>query len=158
MLSHVIRVLGDAGWPEPIVVLGANAGDVAAANHSALSRAKVVENLRWSAGPGSSLKAGVLAVPADVCGALVLLADQPLISVSHLLRLIAARDLAAATVTKDGVRSPPAYFPSRDFRALLALDDNKGARELLYRKETTLVCCDSAAIDIDFAAQLAEHS
>jgi molybdenum cofactor cytidylyltransferase len=157
MLARVLRQLREAGSENPIVVLGAHAASVRSANQAALADVTVIENPRWQSGPGSSLKAGIRALPADAVGALILLADQPLVSSAHLLKLVIQPSARTATATRNGVRSPPAYFPRSDFAALLQLEDQNGARELLYRADTNLIVDENAAVDIDSESQLLLH-
>lgn len=106
------------------------------------------------AGLSASIRCGVRAV-ADVASAvLLLLADQPLLTVEHLQAMRArwrsAPDAIVATAY-GGVSGAPTLFPARDFSALMALDGDAGARNILLAEKDRLASIDfeAAAVDID---------
>ena len=86
-------------------------------------------------------------------GLLVMLVDQPLISVDDLTRLAvgwrAAPDLPAASAY-GGIVGVPAIFPRSCFADLLQLQGDQGAKSLLQDyAEKTIVDIAAAAFDID---------
>lgn len=91
----------------------------------------VVLNPDTARGMASSLALGIEAVVGDA--AIVCLADMPNISVAHLTALIATgrRTGMAASATKGGPPTPPAYFSRAHFAGVMALEGDKGARGLL---------------------------
>ncbi|MEM0943699.1 MAG: molybdopterin-binding/glycosyltransferase family 2 protein, partial [Pseudomonadota bacterium] len=95
-----------------------------------------VENPRAAEGMGTSLAAGIRALPAEIDGVLVLLADMPDVTAAHLDRLIAAfdpsegREIIRAT-DEAGRPGHPVLFGRRFFEPLAALDGDRGAREIL---------------------------
>lgn len=102
----------------------------------ALSRLDVnfVVNLGRDEGMGSSIRAGVGALPADVSAVVIALADQPRIP-KYVLEHVSARwargDVAAvAPVYTDG-RGHPVLFGRECFDALLQVKGDTGARGVL---------------------------
>ncbi|MEM0944866.1 MAG: nucleotidyltransferase family protein, partial [Pseudomonadota bacterium] len=95
-----------------------------------------VENPRAAEGMGTSLAAGIRALPGEIDGVLVLLADMPDVTAEHLDRLIAAfdpgegREIIRAT-DEAGRPGHPVLFGRRFFEPLAALDGDRGAREIL---------------------------
>ncbi|MGH2486392.1 MAG: nucleotidyltransferase family protein, partial [Ktedonobacterales bacterium] len=67
---------------EVVVVVGHNAATVRRALPQ--GRWRLVECADYAAGMSASLRAGVRAVSAHTTGAVVMLADQPLVTASHL--------------------------------------------------------------------------
>jgi CTP:molybdopterin cytidylyltransferase MocA len=114
----------------------------------------LVVNDRHTEGLGNSIAAAVKTVSHTADGILLLLADQPLITVSHLQALkkrwSGADDEIVAT-SFDNTMGPPVLFPSGAFRALANLSGDKGARAILRDSRFTVKTIDfeDAAIDID---------
>jgi CTP:molybdopterin cytidylyltransferase MocA len=135
-----------------IVVTGADRHAVAAL--AARSGARPVHNRRWRTGMGSSLSAGIAALPGAVSGVLVLTVDQYAVRASDLERLAAAwrrRPGRAAAAAYDGVVGVPAVFPGRSFGRLRRLAGDRGARRLLREapRRVTRVPMPAAALDRD---------
>jgi CTP:molybdopterin cytidylyltransferase MocA len=116
----------------------------------------------WAEGMGSSLAAGVRALPADCTGVLVLLADQPALPVASLHALIARwredpRQVCCARYA--GQPGVPALFPRRLFGELATLSGDRGAKSILQREAAADGQFDlpEAGIDIDTRADLAAY-
>lgn len=112
------------------------------------------------AGMGSSIGAGIRALPADARAAMIALADQPLVSreVATAVR-DAWRERGAPAVVpryRDG-RGHPVLFGRGAFAALAALDGDRGARGVLgalgARVEEVPVDADMP-LDVDTRAAL----
>ena len=135
-----------------IVVLGCGAAELGALlKHSPGS---IVINQEWREGLSSSIRAGIARLPLTCAGAMLLLADQPLVSADDLRRLAGTwrkqpQYIAAALYS--GTTGVPAIFPRSLFQALLQLRGDTGARSLLRRNTDRVVRVPmpSAAIDID---------
>jgi molybdenum cofactor cytidylyltransferase len=96
----------------------------------------LVENPDAREGIASSIRAGVSALPADVEAVVITLGDQPSIDREVIRRVVAAwlaraRQTSAVVAEYDDGRGHPALFGATLFPALLALDGDRGARELL---------------------------
>jgi molybdenum cofactor cytidylyltransferase len=93
---------------------------------------EVVENQRAACGMGTSIAAGVAASP-DADGWVIALGDMPWIR-PETIRAVAAALAAGASIAApciDGIRGHPVGFSARWRDALLALDNDVGARDLI---------------------------
>jgi len=100
-------------------------------------------------GIASSIRVGVRLAPADA-RILIMLCDQPLITIEHLLDLIATASPIVAT-GYSGIAGVPAVFAPEFASELLALRGDRGARAVIeaHRNVTTVVTFEDAAVDID---------
>jgi molybdenum cofactor cytidylyltransferase len=98
---------------------------------------KFAHNPHYADGLGTSLKAGIAALPADVDGAIVCLGDMPQVDAEIIDRLIGAfdPDKGALVVipTIDGKRGNPVVWSRRFFADLMAVEGDVGARHLIGR-------------------------
>jgi molybdenum cofactor cytidylyltransferase len=118
-------------------------------------------NTRHGAGLGASIACGIRSVSDAADAVLLLLADQPLISEAHLLRLKAAwlESQESIVVTAfAGTTGPPVLFPARDFADLAALDGDSGARRTLARAGSRVrhIEFEDALVDVDRVSDLEE--
>lgn len=114
----------------PWVVVGARAELLA--EH--LDGVDYVIHEGWAEGMGTSIAAGIRALPQTAERAGVVAVDQPHIDGSHLTRLFDACTgsfRAVATRYPDGEIGVPAVFARPWFEALAALNTDRGARQLL---------------------------
>ena len=124
-----------------IVVVGHQRGEV----EKALASLPVqfIHNPDFAQGLGTSLKAGIAAVPADADGAIVCLADMPQVDASLLNRLTAAfdpdRGALIAMPTVEGRRGNPVLWSRRFFPDLMAIEGDVGARHFIGRYSEAVV-------------------
>jgi molybdenum cofactor cytidylyltransferase len=123
-----------ASRARPIVaVLGSRAEEIDAA----LGRLPVerVHNPDFAQGLSTSLKRGLAALPEDIGGVLVCLADMPLVSGRHLDRLIAVfnplEGRAIVVPTRRGKRGNPVLWARRFFPEMAQIAGDVGARHLI---------------------------
>lgn len=155
-LRAAVAALRGGGCDPVVVVLGAQADRARAL----ASDVEVVVNADWESGMGSSLRAGLAALPASAPAAVVLLVDTPGIGVAAVARLVAQADRSAVLVgTYHGRRGHPVLLGREHWAAVgrLAVGD-AGAREFL-REHPELVrevpCGDvGSPEDIDTPADL----
>jgi molybdenum cofactor cytidylyltransferase len=118
-----------------IVVVGHQRGEVEKA--LAGLPVRIVYNPDFADGLGTSLKAGIGAVPANVDGAIVCLADMPQVDASLIDRLIGAfdpdRGALLVVPTFQGKRGNPVLWARRFFPDLMAVEGDVGARHLIGR-------------------------
>lgn len=134
------------------VVLGAHAGELSALLRH--SPASVIVNRDWQEGMASSIRAGMARVSAGCQGVLLLLADQPNVTIEDLRRLAGAWRrqsdfiVAAQYGSTTGV---PAIFPRTSFADLGSLRGDRGARSVLQKNPDRVVRIPmpAAALDID---------
>ncbi len=104
---------------------------------------QVVANRRWRQGLASSLKVGLQALPPEVYGALLVLADMPLVSAKTLkaLKEQFTRQDGDAIVypAHQGRQGNPVLFPRRFFDEIMALQGDQGAQGVLRRHATDAV-------------------
>ncbi|WP_248965549.1 nucleotidyltransferase family protein [Sphaerisporangium perillae] len=151
------RLLREGGCDPVVVVLGAVSVQVAGA--------VTVRNPDWESGMGSSLRAGLDALPASAEAVVIALVDQPLIGAGAVERLIEARSVGAAVAvaTYGGAMRNPVLIGREHFGevARLAAGD-VGARPFLraHPELVTPVPCDDVGdpADIDTPDDLARLS
>jgi molybdenum cofactor cytidylyltransferase len=113
-----------------VVVVGHEAAGVSAA--LAGLDATIVVNPAFAEGLGTSLVAGIAAVPAACHGALVLLGDMPRIEARDLDRLIEAFAPGAIVVpVHAGRQGNPVLWPRDCFAEVLRLEGDAGAKRLI---------------------------
>lgn len=142
------------------VVTGHQAEEVRAALHG-LAPA-FAHNPDHASGMASSLRAGLLALPADTDAVLVVLADMPRLTGAHLDRLLAAFDPADPRIVmpvRNGRRGNPILWPSPFFAEMRTMRGDVGARELLARHaeriRTVEFDDDAIFLDVDTPGDLA---
>jgi molybdenum cofactor cytidylyltransferase len=158
LLLRSARLLLEAGFPEPVVVLGERAPE-----HRALLAGlpvHIVENPDPSAGMASSLVLALQSVGTRnaVEAALVTVCDQPAVTASHLRSLVAAWRSGAGIVASayGDARGVPALFAVRYFGELRALHGDRGAGPLLAtHSDVITVPLPGGEVDIDTPADLA---
>jgi CTP:molybdopterin cytidylyltransferase MocA len=146
-------LLRDGGAAPVVVVSGAAAVD--------LPGTLAVHNPDWRSGMGSSLVAGLRAVPDGCAAAVIALVDQPLIGPEAVRRLIAAHVAGAsvAVAAYRGVPRNPVLVAREHWAAVIALAvGDTGARPFLRAHPelvTTVECGDTGRPDdIDTVSDL----
>lgn len=130
-----------------IVVLGAEAERIRAGVD--LHGAEIVLARDWAEGQSASLKAGLAAAaPADA--ALILLADQPLVTAAAVERVIATRaEAVAVRATYKGRPGHPALIGRELWPRIAGLEGDRGAGALLEEVGFLAVACDDVASPAD---------
>ena len=149
-----------AGGADPVLIVTGAAEVELGPDH----RARTVYNNQWRTGMGSSLRAGLRALPEPDVGAVVVaLADQPLVGPEAVTRLIAAyRAGASVAVAAYGGRPRnPVLLAREHWPEVIAMaTGDQGARGFLRARPdlVTLVECGDTGHpgDIDTPADL-EH-
>ncbi|MFN3658601.1 MAG: NTP transferase domain-containing protein [Pseudolabrys sp.] len=95
----------------------------------------LVHNPDYAEGLGTSLKAGIAAVPKEADAAIVCLGDMPQVDASLIDKLIAAfdpeRGALVVVPSIGGLRGNPVLWSRRFFPALMAISGDIGARNLI---------------------------
>ena len=119
---------------------------------------RVIEAADWREGMAESIRAGLGAVASDCKAVIIALADMPEVTAGDIDELIGAFDPAAGreicrAVTADGVPGHPVLFGRGFFGALMKLDGDRGARDVLDGAADLVVDVvthgASAVIDLD---------
>jgi molybdenum cofactor cytidylyltransferase len=143
LVERAVRVAMEAGLAPVIVVLR---NDTLIDRVQALG-AQPLLNRMCDEGIASSIRCGVTwASRLSALGVVLMTCDQVALRAEHLLALCASADRVTGSryAGKIGI---PAYFPASSFAALLALEGDVGARELL--RDAAVVEDESLALDID---------
>ncbi|WP_285694062.1 nucleotidyltransferase family protein [Actinomadura sp. NBRC 104412] len=153
LVDRGVRTLRDGGCSPVLVVAGAAPLEVIGA--------VVVPNPDWHTGMGSSLRAGLAALPPGCPAVVVALVDQPLVGPEAVRRLIEAYEAGArvAVATYEGRRRNPVLIAAEHVEAVAeAARGDAGARVFLREHPelvTPVPCADVAAPDdIDIPADL----
>ncbi len=121
------------------------------------------DNPRYAEGLGGSLAAGIGALPQDLDGAVVLLADMPKVRARHIDALMTAFTAAppgsiCAPVFGDR-RGNPMLWPAALFAELRAIEGDAGGRVLLSRYADRIravpMADDGVLVDVDEPGDLA---
>jgi molybdenum cofactor cytidylyltransferase len=144
----------------PVIAVTGHAADQTAAALEGCD-VGIVHAADYAAGLAHSLRAGLAAVPATADGAVVLLADMPLVTSPLIDRLIDAfgssADAAAVVPTYDGRRGNPVLIARKLFAAVAALEGDRGAGQILAVAQDVVECpvTDAAIVtDVDTLADL----
>lgn len=169
LVARQLRLLREAGIREAVVVLGHHAERIRA-ELEWLRAQPGYADLRWALnpapddGPGSSLRRGLAALPADLDGVLVVLGDQPLLEsedVRAVLDAWARRGPGIELVlpVHEGEPGHPLVFGPRARQAVQAASGGAGLREWrrAHRQQVQELAVDHArcTTDIDTEADLA---
>ncbi len=121
-----------------------------------------VHNPDYADGLSTSLRRGMAALPPDIDGAIVLLADMPRVDAALLDRLIDAFDPASGRLivvpTFNGKRGNPVLWSRRFFPELMAVAGDTGGRHLIGANPDAVVEVESGAVvvaDVDTPEDLA---
>jgi nicotine blue oxidoreductase len=152
LVDRAAGVLHDAGCDPVVVVLGAAADQVRAV--ATLPGCLVVDNPRWRAGMGSSLRAGLAALAGTAArSVVVLLVDMPGVTPEAVRRVaVHAGPSALAVASYAGRRGHPVLLGRDHWPAIAAqAAGDAGARAYLraHGAETRLVPCEDVADDHD---------
>jgi molybdenum cofactor cytidylyltransferase len=135
----LVRIVVDAvlaSRARPVVVVTGHQRDKVEAALAGLS-VKFVHNPHFADGLGTSLKAGIAALPAEADGAIVCLGDMPQVDSALIDRLIGAFDpdhgALVVLPTIDGKRGNPVVWSRRFFPDLMTVEGDVGARYLIGR-------------------------
>jgi molybdenum cofactor cytidylyltransferase len=116
---------------------------------------RIVHNPNFADGLGTSLKAGIAAVPAEADGVVVCLGDMPQVDAALINRLIAAfnpeQGALAVMPTFNGKRGNPVLWSRRFFPELMAIEGDVGARHLItqYGEAVVEVPLEGKAAHVD---------
>jgi molybdenum cofactor cytidylyltransferase len=151
-----------ASRASPVIVVTGHEREHVEASLAGLD-VRLVHNPQYADGLGTSLKAGVAAVPAEADGVVICLGDMPQVKAALIDRLIAAYDEEKGALvvapTRDGQRGNPVLWSRRFFPDLMAVTGDVGARHVLASYTEAVVEVpvqeEGAFIDVDTPDALA---
>lgn len=148
LVERAVRVATEGGFAPLVVVLS----DAELMDSVEAKGALALLNRCATDGISSSIAIGVSAAQQrGVAGVVLMTCDQPAVTAEHLRALCAEPEMACGSLYA-GRAGIPAYFPAEDFSALLALEGDRGARELL--RHARAVANEELAFDIDTEADV----
>jgi molybdenum cofactor cytidylyltransferase len=133
LLQHVVDAACAVGLDEVIVVLGHQAGEVAAALRLP-SVARTVVNPDYAEGQSTSFRAGLRTLGPEARAAVILLGDQPGIAPGAIRAVVEAYERGGGPVVQAAYgrrQGHPVLFDRRIWPELEALTGDVGAREIL---------------------------
>jgi molybdenum cofactor cytidylyltransferase len=161
LLRRAVRSAVDAGVGPVVVVLGAG-GERARAELDGHACALVLDPALTARGMNASLAAGVAALPAGVEGAVVLLADMPLVGPEAVRAVVARHRATGAPIvaTRYGdALAPPVLYARALLAELAGGGDGDGIGRALLRRHhdrvETVEAPPDALADVDEPADLA---
>jgi molybdenum cofactor cytidylyltransferase len=147
--------------PRIVIVLGAHRERVRAAVPRDAHIA-IVENPNYSRGQLSSLKVGLSALHPDAVGALVHLADHPLVQVETFRAIVDSYDRTGQPIViarHDGHRGHPVIFDRTMFAELESAPEEEGARHVVNGDASRVIYVDlpdpGINLDLDTPSDLA---
>lgn len=154
MLQSALDLIAEVECDYRVVALGANQTDIETAI-KVPSNVSIKTVSDWQIGISASIKAG-LETLHNCSHMLIMLADQPDISLQQIEQLIAySRSNREAIICGNYLErnAVPAIFPADDYALLRNLQGDKGAGKYLnspeYQDKVIAVALQSGAMDID---------
>lgn len=125
----------------------------------------VIDNPNWQEGMSSSVKMGLVGLYMtykDVDAVIMLVCDQPFISVSLLERMIEIYQTKKPPIVAcqyDNQVGVPALFDRKIFEELLSLTGDKGAKPVLmnHLDEAHLITFEAGIVDLDTPAEYQQY-
>jgi molybdenum cofactor cytidylyltransferase len=147
--------------PRIVIVLGAHRGRV----HAAIprdARIAIVENPNYSRGQLSSLKVGLSVLHPNAAGALVHLADHPLVQLETFQAVVDSYNRTGTPIViarHDGRRGHPVIFDRATFAELESAPEEEGARHVVNADASRVIYVDlpdpGINLDLDTPSDLA---
>jgi molybdenum cofactor cytidylyltransferase len=158
LLRRTARLAVEAGCAPVVVVLGFHAERM----RVELQGLEVVPIVHpeWATGMGSSLRRGVeflTGMNPVPDGVLLLVCDQPRLTLDHLRALLVQHDKGRQTVTAsayEGTMGVPALFARELLGDLARLEGDRGARELIRSHAAQGISWPEGGVDLDVQEDL----
>jgi molybdenum cofactor cytidylyltransferase len=156
LVRRAVRAARGAGIDDIVVVVPSGAEEITEALRD--QPVRIMENPDHAQGIASTIRTGIGAVAPAYTGAVVLLADMPLVSARHVSLLLdafaTARSESSIVVPYHrGERGNPVLWGRDHFDELTQLRGDVGARTLLERRRSCVVRVESAddavLVDVD---------
>jgi len=162
MIKRVVDAVVKSEILSTTVVTGARAEGVA--NELRGCNVSITHNSDYRDGIASSLKRGLSSLPEDIDGVMILLADMPFITATHINELLAEfnpateRDIVAPI--REGRLGNPVIWSARYIPAMMKLSGDRGARPLLDEFAANVwevpMGDDAIFMDVDTSEELRE--
>lgn len=153
LIRHAAETALASGCHPVVVVLGSHIDEVRPALDGL--DVVVVENTDWQQGMGSSIRAGISGAQIMGCdGAILALADQPLVTPAILRRLVEEHEETGRPIIASeygGTVGVPAFFARECFPKLTSLLPSEDSRATILAnlEQSIRISCPEAETDID---------
>ena len=154
LIRHMAGVALESGCGPVVVVLGCEAGGCASALLG--MNLHVMVNGQWVTGMGGSISLGLktlLLLQSDLEAVIIMLCDQPAVTVDVLRSLIHEQQKAGCAVVASrysGTLGPPALFTGEMYPKLLRLKSGEGAKTIFSQtNDVSVVEFPEGSRDID---------
>ncbi len=139
LVQHALDAANASALSPIVLVLGADADAIE--GRIRIGRARLLRNPDHATGQASSLRVGLRSLEASDA-AVIVLGDQPNVTAALLEALVTlqrTRAAAAVVCSQDGRRSPPTLLHRDLWPAVLDLEGDTGARDVLARRTDVAV-------------------
>lgn len=156
LVRHAAETAIASGCDPVMVVLGSHIDEIRAALEGL--DVVVVENTDWEQGMGTSIRAGISGAEIMGCdGAILALADQPLVTAEILQRLVEEYEETGRPIIASeyaGTVGVPAFFTREFFPRLTALLPSEGCKAVILAnlEQSIRIACPEAETDLDTPA------
>ena len=156
LVRRALRATSGAGVERVVVVLGHDEARVRAELEGV--PCETVVNPDHARGAGTSLHTGVRHVAADARAVVIVLADMPFVTAAMIAALVERHRVTRAPVVFSrygDIQAPPTLYDRSLFAELLAIDDDRGGKQVVLRHQRDAEAVDwpeSALHDIDSPA------
>ncbi|MGO9024504.1 MAG: NTP transferase domain-containing protein [Beijerinckiaceae bacterium] len=158
LVRHVVNAALNS-HARPVVIVTGQAADRVEVALADLD-VTFIRNSDPDAGLSQSLALGLAALPAEISGAVILLADMPYVTATVIDKLIAVfvdapKEPQAVVPVHAGRRGNPVLLGRTIFAKAMSLEGDRGARTLLEAPGVEIVECpiDDEAVTIDIDTQ-----
>ena len=153
LVRHAAETAIASGCHPVLVVLGSQADEIRAALDGL--DVVIVENTDWEQGMGTSIRAGISGAEIMGCdGAILALADQPLITAEILKHLVDEHEETGRPIIASEYSNTvgvPAFFSREYFPKLTALLPSEGCKAVILAnlERSIRIACPEAETDLD---------
>lgn len=150
LIARAVRLAEASCGTRNVLVVGCDWQKVAKA--AAPLQGFLALNSEFAEGLGGSIACGIRSVSQAADAVLLLLADQPLITKSHIQDLVRQWSLAPRSIVASAyadTAGPPLIFPRADFDSLARLEGDRGAKQLTKAAGERLITVPFADAEID---------
>ena len=164
LIRRVVEAAKKAACSPTMVVIGSDA--IKVERELGGTSATIVENTNWRRGIGTSIRSGVQRVidhSPNLAATILLTCDQPLVDAKIIEALVSLRlktNKAIIASAYEHTLGIPVLFDRSCFQELLALNDDCGAKEIIFRDPQRVATFPfpDGAVDIDTTADYERHN
>ncbi|MBR9997784.1 MAG: nucleotidyltransferase family protein [Cyclobacteriaceae bacterium] len=159
LIENAVNTALDSNFGPVYVVLGSNGREIVQKLKSYREKIKVIQNSKWEEGVSSSIRAALKEIEKDepeIYGIIITLVDQPLINVSHLIKMIKSHFTFGKKIIASGYGGSfgvPAFFHRNVFPYVEKLEGDQGAKSLISKLKLDVHIIPNADAEIDIDSE-----